>query len=76
MAKDITFCWDAEFCPWKAECARAQVPNGERITLSKFREQQVLSLSEKKCEWFYPTKPINVITNGYQENKKKHWLFK
>lgn len=76
MTTDITYCSDAEFCPIAAQCARSQVPNGKTITLSKFYEQHILSCKEDKCEYFYPTKPINVITNSYQENKKRHWLFK
>lgn len=72
---DITYCADAEFCELRHKCKRARCP--KTITLySKFYENRVLEWKKKKCEYYYPNNPEKVITNSYQENKKKHCLFK
>lgn len=69
MKRDICYCADAEFCPLRDKCVRADVPNWH-ISLSNFYEQHILSCEEWRCQYYVPKYIPNMITNGYQKSIK------
>lgn len=66
--KDITYCADAEYCPNRHKCIRADVPKWEEhISLSNLYQEHILSCKEERCQHYIPKLEQYPLTKGYQK---------
>lgn len=64
MKSDITYCSDAEFCPRKHECLRADVPTEGINSYCRFYESKLLDIKDADCQHFRRKIPQEVITKS------------